>query len=245
MTKKLIKTVKTTQKAENTAKTASILTKTTPQTQVRGATSVSKKTTPHEDILEIPKTSLSKAELEHFKALLIKKYRESVGDVNHIEDEAMHKSRQDAAGDLSSMPIHMADIGSDTYEQEFSLGLMDNGHQLVREIMMAMRRIEEGTFGMCEGTGEPIPKPRLEAYPWARYCVRYAEMIEKNQVTEMRNNSYSGGESSGSGRGDEDDADEEDAEKIDHDDDDKRGKGKDRESVDDEPEDDDTEPDYN
>jgi RNA polymerase-binding transcription factor DksA len=167
--------------------------------------SIPNKTNPPEDILEIPQTYLTKTELAHFKALLIKKYRESVGDVNDIEDGAMHKSRQDAAGDLSSMPIHMADIGSDNYEQEFSLELMDNERQIAREIMMALRRIDDGTYGMCEGTGEPIPTLRLEACPWVRYCVRYAEMIEKKQVSEVRNNSYSDGKSSVSGRGDEND----------------------------------------
>ena len=155
--------------------------------------SIPNKTNPPEDILEIPQTYLTKTELAHFKALLIKKYRESVGDVNDIEDGAMHKSRQDAAGDLSSMPIHMADIGSDNFEQEFSLGLMDNERDIVNEVLMAMQRIDEGTYGMCEGTGEPIPKARLEAFPWVRYCVRYAEMIEKKQVTEVRNNNYSNG----------------------------------------------------
>jgi RNA polymerase-binding transcription factor DksA len=68
---------------------------------------------------------------------------------------------------------------------------------------MALERIKEGTYGMCEGTGEPIPKPRLEACPWARYCVRYAEMIEKNQVSEVRRNNYSLGQPSESDYGDE------------------------------------------
>lgn len=137
------------------------------------------------------KTYLSKAELDYFRELMLKKLRQINGDVEHIAREALHKSRQDASGDLSCMPIHMADIGSDNYEQEFSLGLMDAERKVVEEILMALRRIEEGSYGMCEGTGEPIPKARLEAYPWARYCVRYAEMIEKGQVVEVRNNNYS------------------------------------------------------
>jgi RNA polymerase-binding transcription factor DksA len=200
--KKVTKTIKMAQNAEKSEKIASVFKKKkgdTPKAPVQKATSIQHKTNLPEDILQIPKTYLTKAELAHFKAILIKKYRESVGDVNHIEDEAMRKSRQDAAGDLSSMPIHMADIGSDNYEQEFSLGLMDNGRQLVREIMMALRRIDDSTYGMCEGTGEPIPVPRLEACPWARYCVRYAEMIEKKRASEAANKSYSGDELSALG----------------------------------------------
>lgn len=167
------------------------------------------------------KSSLTKAELEHFRTILVAKLKEITGDVDHIEKESLRMSRQDATGDLSSMPIHMADIGSDNYEQEFTLGLMSTERKIVQEILMALRRIDEGTFGMCEGTGEPIPMARLEAYPWARYCVRYAEMIEKGQVVEVRNNSYSSGNYasvagiSDTGDGDEEDEDDEEVEQED------------------------------
>ena len=101
-----------------------------------------------------------------------------------MENEALKKSRLDAAGDLSSMPIHMADIGTDNYEQEFALGLLDSERKLLREINEALQRIEDGTYGICEGTGEPIPRARLEANPWARYCVAYARLIEQGLATE-------------------------------------------------------------
>ncbi len=130
------------------------------------------------------KTTLTKAELQHFRELLIVKLKEIIGDVDHIESEALKRSRLDASGDLSSMPIHMADIGSDNYEQEFALGLMHSERKLVHEIYAALKRIDEGTYGVCEGTGEPIPKPRLEGIPWARYCVEYAEKLEKGLVSE-------------------------------------------------------------
>jgi len=130
------------------------------------------------------KSRLTAKELAHFRELLIVKLKEIVGDVNHIESEALKTSRQDSAGDLSSMPIHMADIGSDNYEQEFALGLMDSERKIVREIHEALKRIQEGTYGVCEGTGEPIPKMRLEGIPWTRYCVKFAEMLEKGLVIE-------------------------------------------------------------
>ena len=130
------------------------------------------------------KTTLSKTELRHFRELLIGKLKEIIGDVDHIESESLKKSRQDATGDLSSMPIHMADIGSDNYEQEFALGLMDSERKIVHDIYAALKRIDEGAYGICEGTGEPIPKARLEGIPWTRYCVKYAEMVEKGLVNE-------------------------------------------------------------
>jgi len=130
------------------------------------------------------KNTLSAKEINHFKEKLLQKRREIVGDVSEMEGEALKKSRLDATGDLSSMPIHMADIGTDNYEQEFALGLMDSERKLLKEIDDALEKIEAGTYGICEGTGEPIAKARLEAQPWAKYCVEYARMIEQGIVPE-------------------------------------------------------------
>jgi DnaK suppressor protein len=130
------------------------------------------------------KRSLTSTELKHFKQILLQKRREILNNVNEIEGEALKKSRMDASGDLSSMPIHMADIGTDNYEQEFALGLMDSERKLLREIDEALERIENKVYGVCEGTGKPIPKARLEAQPWARYCVEYARLLEQGLVPE-------------------------------------------------------------
>jgi len=128
---------------------------------------------------------LTAADTEHFKQMLLEKRREIVGDVSEMHDEALKKPRLDASGDLSSMPIHMADIGTDNYEQEFALELMDSERKLLQEIDDALQRIEDGTYGICEGTGKPIPKARLEAQPWATCCVKYARMLEQGLVTEQ------------------------------------------------------------
>ena len=130
------------------------------------------------------KSKLTAKELATFRELLIVKLKEIIGDVNHIESGALKTSRQDSAGDLSSMPIHMADIGSDNYEQEFSLGLMDSERKIVQEIHGALKRIQDGTYGICEGTGEPIPKIRLKGIPWTRYCLKFAELVEKGLAIE-------------------------------------------------------------
>jgi RNA polymerase-binding transcription factor DksA len=77
------------------------------------------------------------------------------------------------------MPIHMADVGSDTFEMENTLGLMDSERKLLKEIDDALDRIENGTYGICEGAGGTIAKARLKAIPWARYCVKCASLSEK------------------------------------------------------------------
>jgi RNA polymerase-binding protein DksA len=131
------------------------------------------------------KRGLVNADAKHFKELLMKKRREILRNVTEFEDEALRKSHLDATGDLSSMPIHMADLGTDNYEQEFSLGLMDSERKLLREIDNALGRVENKTYGICEATGKPISKARLEAQPWARYCVEYARRLEQGLVTEQ------------------------------------------------------------
>lgn len=131
------------------------------------------------------KRGLTVADVERFRQMLLEKRREIVGDVSEMADEALKKSRLDASGDLSSMPIHMADLGTDNYEQEFALELMDSERKLLNEIDDALQRMEQKTYGICKGTGKPIAKARLKAQPWARYCVKYARMLEQGLVTEQ------------------------------------------------------------
>ena len=111
------------------------------------------------------------AELARYKKALLEKYNLLTGSKSALEEQALKKSRQESSGDLSNMPIHMADIGSDNYEQEFNLGLIESEDQILHEIEDALHRIEEGTFGNCEECGKPIRKIRLNAVPHARHCI--------------------------------------------------------------------------
>jgi RNA polymerase-binding protein DksA len=125
---------------------------------------------------------LTPEEIAHFTQLLLEKRKELLGDLDHMQGEALDNNRQDSTGDLSNMPIHMADIGTDNYEQEFTLGLLESERKILREIDHALSKIQEGTYGTCEGTGTTIGRGRLEAKPEARYCVEYARMVEKGLV---------------------------------------------------------------
>jgi DnaK suppressor protein len=116
-------------------------------------------------------------ELEHYADLLLAKRRELVGDMSSMEREAL---RSGSSSNLSTLPVHMADMGTDNYEQEFTLGLVEKDRNLLREINHALAKIQNGTYGICEGTGNPIGKPRLEAQPWARFSIEYARQREKN-----------------------------------------------------------------
>lgn len=113
--------------------------------------------------------------------LLLAKRRELAGDVRRLTDEALNTSVQGAA-EHSSMPIHMADSGSDNWEQEFTLGLIANEEALVREIDDALGRIENRTYGVCLATRKRISKARLRAKPWAKYCIEYARARDEGRA---------------------------------------------------------------
>jgi RNA polymerase-binding protein DksA len=117
-------------------------------------------------------------ELEHYRELLLLKRRELVGDMSSMEREALRST----GTNLSNLPLHMADQGTDNYEQEFTLGLVEKDRQLLREINTALAKIMDGSYGICEGTGKPISKPRLEAQPWARFSIEHARAMEKGML---------------------------------------------------------------
>jgi RNA polymerase-binding protein DksA len=120
-------------------------------------------------------STLTAEEIERFKETLLAKRREILGNVSSMENDTLHRERSD----LSNMPIHMADAGTDNFDIENTIGLMDSEKKIVQDIYDALNRIEEGTFGVCENNGEQIPRKRLEAIPWTRYCLACASKIEK------------------------------------------------------------------
>ncbi len=124
------------------------------------------------------KSPFDKRELAKFKAILLRKRAELVGDVSTMETEALKGS----SGSLSHLPQHMAEQGSDVYGQSLSLDLAAADRRLIKEIDDALVRIEKGTYGVCELTGKPIRAERLEELPWARYSIEAAREIERRST---------------------------------------------------------------
>lgn len=120
-------------------------------------------------------------ELEEFRVMLLEKRAQLIGDLGTLQKEALGGSRREVSGDLSSMPVHMADLGTDNYELEFTLGLLEGERAVLGEIDEALQRIRGGTYGVCLGTGKPIGKARLRAKPWAKYCYEYTLAMEKGK----------------------------------------------------------------
>ena len=120
-----------------------------------------------------------KTDTRVFKELLLQLRSRLRGDVNAMADAALNKTRSEASGDLSSMPIHMADIGSDNFEQEFTLSLMENDGGTLDQIEAALERIEAGTYGACIECGGRIPKTRLNVIPYTPHCVKCASEFQQ------------------------------------------------------------------
>ena len=102
-----------------------------------------------------------------------------VDDLNHISEDTLKKSQKEASGDISGYTYHMADVATDNYDREFSLGLASGERKSLYELEDALKRIEEGTFGSCDQCKSPIAKLRLKALPSARLCVKCQERLEK------------------------------------------------------------------
>jgi DnaK suppressor protein len=121
------------------------------------------------------KTRLTAKELGEYKKILFEARAELIARVTGLEDEALRSS----GGNLSNMPLHMADIGTDTFDQDLAIGMAETERELLREIDGALERIVAKTYGVCQLTGKPIPKARLDAKPWAKYTIEAARQIEK------------------------------------------------------------------
>ena len=120
------------------------------------------------------KTSLTAKELRGYRDRLMKYRASLLIDLSAIENEALSTN-----ADLSSMPIHMADVGSDAYDQDLKLGMAASERKRIRDIEAALMRIKKKTYGVCQLTGVAIPTPRLRAKPWAKYTKESAEKIER------------------------------------------------------------------
>ncbi len=81
---------------------------------------------------------------------------------------------------LDGYSLHMADSGTDNYDRDFALGMLSSDQDSLHEIDEALKRIETDTYGVCEWTGKPIPKARLNAIPWTRFTVEAQAQLERD-----------------------------------------------------------------
>ena len=121
---------------------------------------------------------MKRSEMKVYKERLLVLRARLRNDCNALSDAALNKPRAEASGDLSLMPIHMADVGTDNYEQEFTLELLQKDEGTLGLLEGALERIEEGLYGTCDECGSRIPKTRLNAIPYTRHCVKCASKLQ-------------------------------------------------------------------
>lgn len=129
---------------------------------------------------EDEEATIDKKYLRYYRLLVQLREHVKSGLALHAEDTLKRSSRDDA-GDLSGYGQHMADAGTDAFDRDFALSLVSNEQEALFEIEEAIKRIKNGTYGICELTGKPISKERLLAVPFARYSVESQAEIEKTR----------------------------------------------------------------
>lgn len=123
-------------------------------------------------------SALKTDELESYRQSLRSLRARLRGDLDQLTDEALHRNGAEGSGNLSNMPLHMADVGTENYDQEFDLGLIENQQGTLDQIHEALDRIEDGSFGLCAECNGAIAKPRLQAIPYTPHCIECARKLE-------------------------------------------------------------------
>jgi RNA polymerase-binding transcription factor DksA len=111
---------------------------------------------------------------------------------NHLmelRDQLTHQMNglaKESAQEMAGYSLHMADSGTDNFDRDFALSLLSSDQDAVYEIEEALKRIEKNTYGICELTGKPIPRSRLEAIPWTRFTVQAQAQLEREGALRQR-----------------------------------------------------------
>lgn len=98
----------------------------------------------------------------------------------------MNGLAKESAQEMAGYSLHMADSGTDNFDRDFALSLLSSDQDAIYEIEEALKRIEKNTYGICELTGKPIPRTRLEAIPWTRFTVQAQAQLEREGALRQR-----------------------------------------------------------
>ncbi|MBP9903368.1 MAG: TraR/DksA C4-type zinc finger protein, partial [Verrucomicrobia bacterium] len=115
-----------------------------------------------------------------YKLLIDLRNHLTAGIELHSEETLKRCSKEDS-GDLSGYGQHMADAGTDTFDRDFALSLVSSEQEALSEIDAAIKRVHDGSYGICEHTQKPIAKDRLLAVPFTRYSAEAQKQIERNR----------------------------------------------------------------
>ncbi len=114
------------------------------------------------------------------------KFYERLVELRDQLTRQMNGLAKESAQEMAGYSLHMADSGTDNFDRDFALSLLSSDQDAVYEIEEALKRIEKNTYGICELTGKPIPKSRLEAIPWTRFTVQAQAQLEREGALRQR-----------------------------------------------------------
>ena len=126
--------------------------------------------------------SFTKEQVKQFRQLLITERVKLAEEIKTIAREASTSPR-DASGDLSAYTVHMADMAADTYDRELSMNLVSSEQELLYQIDDALKRLDDGSFGICQQCSQPIAMSRLRAVPYASLCIACQRTKEQQHKT--------------------------------------------------------------
>ncbi len=114
------------------------------------------------------------------------KFYQRLLDLRDQLTRQMNGLAQESAQEMAGYSLHMADSGTDNFDRDFALSLLSSDQDAIYEIEEALKRIEKNTYGICELTGKPIPRSRLEAIPWTRFTVQAQAQLEREGALRQR-----------------------------------------------------------
>jgi RNA polymerase-binding transcription factor DksA len=123
---------------------------------------------------------MTQSELDYYRKKLLDLRRRLFGHFSNVAGEALRPTGGEPSGNLSDVPVHPADLSADNFEEETSLGLLENEEAILKETEAALKRLDEGRFGRCQQCSREIPQERLRAIPYTAYCVQCAKRLQDN-----------------------------------------------------------------
>lgn len=122
---------------------------------------------------------MTRTEINGYRKRLESWRQRLAGELPDLQRQAFRPTGGEAAGGISDVPLHPADLSNDAQEEEVALGLVGNEGQILGEVDAALARIDAGQFGLCAKCGAAIARERLHALPYARFCFRCEQQEEK------------------------------------------------------------------
>jgi RNA polymerase-binding transcription factor DksA len=123
----------------------------------------------------------SNVDIEKFRKILIELRLRISGELNHLESDTLNKSHRDSSGDLSGYSFHQADVATDNFDLETTLGLASNEQNILNLVDDAIHKLDDGSYGICDICKKKIPVKRLLVMPYAPNCIQCQEQEEKEQ----------------------------------------------------------------